>query len=75
MDNYQLGGGLRLYTALEKTKAFSEFLQDRMLRALESQDPAELHYVLAQLDDYHSFMWRYHKKLRTERGERLEPGV
>ncbi len=75
MDNYQLGGGLRLYTALEKTKAFSEFLQDRMLRALESQDPAELHYVLAQLDDYHSFIWRYYKKLRTERGERLEPGV
>ncbi len=75
MENYQLGGGLRLYTALEKTKAFSEFLQDRMLRALESQDPAELHYVLAQLDDYHSFIWRYYKKLRTERGERLEPGV
>ena len=75
MGDYQLGGGLRLYTALEKTKAFAEFLQDRMIRALESQDPAEVHYLLAQVDDYHSYMWRYYKKLRTERGDRLEPGV
>jgi hypothetical protein len=39
------------------------------------EDPAELHYLLAQLDDYHSFMWRYYKKLRTQRGERSDlPG-
>ncbi len=75
MGDYQLGGGLRLYTALEKNKAFSEFLQDRMIRALETQDPAELHYLLAQVDDYHSYMWRYYEKLRTDRGDRLDPGV
>ncbi|MER3422099.1 MAG: hypothetical protein C4293_01540 [Nitrospiraceae bacterium] len=71
MTEYQLGGGLRLLTALEKTKAFSTFLQTRMLRALETEDPAELHYLLAQLDDYHSFIWRYYKKLQKERGDRL----
>ncbi len=75
MRDYQLGGGLRLYTALEKNKAFSEFLQDRMTRALETQDPAELHYLLAQVDDYHSYMWRYYKQLRADRGDRLDPGV
>lgn len=75
MGDYQLGGALRLYTALEKSKAFSEFLEARMIRAVESEDPAELHYLLAQVDDYHSFMWRYHNKLKSERGERLEPGV
>lgn len=70
MGDYQVGGGLRLITALEKTKAFAEFLKDRMARALETGDPAELHYVLAQLDDYHSYMWRYYKKLHAERGDR-----
>jgi len=46
-----------------------------MIHALEMEDPAELHYLLAQLDDYHSFMWRYYKKLRTQRGERSDlPG-
>lgn len=68
--SYKLGGSLRLLTALEKTRAFSDFLNDRMVRALESEDPAELHYLLAQLDDYHSFLWRYYNKLRQERGER-----
>lgn len=71
MGDYQIGGGLRLLTALEKTRAFSEFLEERMARALETQDPAELHYLLAQVDDYHSYMWRYYKKLREERGERF----
>lgn len=70
MTDYQMGGGLRLLTAIEKTQAFSEFLQTRMLRALETEDPTELHYLLAQLDDYHSYMWRYHKKLHSERGDR-----
>jgi hypothetical protein len=70
MGDYQIGGGLKLLTALEKTEAFSKFLQNRMLRALETGDPTELHYLLAQLDDYHSFMWRYYKKLQTQRGER-----
>ena len=70
MGNYQIGGGLRLLTALEKTKSFSEFLQNRMIQALESEDPAELHYLLAQVDDYHSFLWRYYKKLDKERDHR-----
>ena len=75
MGDYQVGGGLRLFTALEKTKAFAEFLQDRMILALETQDPAELRYLLAQVDDYHSFMWRYYRQLSKERGERSDPGA
>lgn len=74
MTNYQIGGGLKLLTALEKTQAFAEFLRDRMTRALESEDPTEVHYLLAQLDDYHSYMWRYHKKLQAERGDRAPLG-
>lgn len=70
MTDYQMGGGLRLLTAVEKTQAFSAFLHTRMLRALETEDPTELHYLLAQLDDYYSFMWRYYKKLQSERGDR-----
>lgn len=70
MSDYQIGGAVKLVTALEKTQAFAEFLQQRMTRALETQDPTELHYLLAQLDDFHSYMWRYYKKLQTERGER-----
>jgi hypothetical protein len=71
MGDYQMGGGLRLLTAIEKTQAFSSFLQNRMMRALETEDPTELHYLLAQLDDYHSYVWRYYKKLQKERGDRL----
>jgi hypothetical protein len=71
MTEYQLGGNPKLATAVEKTQAFSLFLQTRMVRALETEDPAELHYLLAQLDDYHSFIWRYYKKLQKERGDRL----
>jgi len=75
MTTYQMGGGLKLLTALEKTQTFAEFLQTRMTRALEAEDPTELHYLLAQLDDYHSYMWRYHKKLQAERGNRANlPG-
>lgn len=72
MSDYQIGGGVKLVTALEKTRAFAEFLQSRMTRALETQDPTELHYLLAQLDDFHSYMWRYYKKLQAERGERSD---
>ncbi len=72
MADYQIGGNLKLVTALEKTRAFSEFLQNRMTRALETEDPTELHYLLAQLDDYHSYMWRYHKRLHAERGGRAD---
>jgi hypothetical protein len=72
MESYQIGGGLRLLTALEKTRTFAEFLQGRMTRALENEDPTELHYLLAQVDDYHSYMWRYYKKLHDERREQLD---
>lgn len=75
MSEYQLGGGLRLLTAVGKTEAFGEFLKARMVRALESEDPAELHYLLAQLDDYHSYLWRYYNKLAKDRPERMDPGV
>ena len=75
MGEYQIGGGLRLLTALEKTQALAEFLQTRMARALETEDPSELHYLLAQVDDYHSFIWRYYKKLQQERGDRAMPGA
>lgn len=75
MGEYQIGGGLRLLTALEKTQALAEFLQTRMARALEAEDPTELHYLLAQVDDYHSFIWRYYKKLLQERGDRAMPKV
>jgi hypothetical protein len=74
MNKYQIGGGLRLLTAVEKTDTFGDFLKSRMVRALESEDPTELHYLLAQLDDYYSYMWRYYKKLAKERAERMNPG-
>lgn len=75
MNEYQLGGGLNLVTALGKTNAFAEFSHTRMARAVESEDPTELHYLLAQLDDYHSYMWRYYHKLVKDRPERMDPGV
>jgi len=50
-------------------------LKTRMVRALETEDPTELHYLLAQLDDYYSYMWRYYKKLAKDRAERMNPGV
>ncbi|WP_455379586.1 hypothetical protein [Petrachloros mirabilis] len=75
MQDYQMGGGLRLLTAIEKTESFGDFLKVRMVRALESEDPTELHYLLAQLDDYHSYMWRYYKQLAKNRAERMNPGV
>lgn len=75
MNEYQIGGGLRLLTAVEKTDAFAEFLKTRMVRALETEDPTELHYLLAQLDDYHSYLWRYYKKLAQTRAQRMDPGV
>ncbi|BCA55448.1 hypothetical protein W02_25880 [Nitrospira sp. KM1] len=75
MNEYQIGGGLRLLTAVEKTEAFGEFLKTRMVRALETEDPTELHYLLAQLDDYYHYVWRYYRKLAQDRAERMNPGV
>ena len=75
MSEYHIGGGLRLLTALEKTEQFAAFLKTRMTPALETQDPTELHYLLAQLDDFHSYMWRYYKKLAAERPHRMNPDL
>jgi len=75
MNEYQIGGGLRLLTAVEKTEAFGDFLKTRMVRALETEDPTELHYLLAQVDDYHSYLWRYYKQLAQTRSQRMDPGV
>jgi hypothetical protein len=47
MEEYQLGGGLRLATAVEKTHAFSRFLHTRMARALETEDPQS--YIISLL--------------------------
>ena len=75
MNDYQIGGALKLMTAVEKTEAFAEFLKTRFMRALESEDPTEVHYLMAQIDDYHSYIWRYYKKLAQERSQRMDPGV
>ncbi|MFM8552858.1 MAG: hypothetical protein ACKOCD_11225 [Nitrospiraceae bacterium] len=75
MSEYQIGGGLQLLTAVQKAEAFAEFLKSRMVHALETQDPTELHYLLAQVDDFHSYLWRYYKKLSQDRPQRMDPGV
>jgi len=75
MNDYQIGGALKFLTAVEKTEAFAEFLKTRFMRALESEDPTEIHYLMAQIDDYHSYLWRYYKKLAQERSQRMDPGV
>ncbi|TKB82010.1 MAG: hypothetical protein E8D45_01230 [Nitrospira sp.] len=72
MGEYQIGGPVKLHTALEKTQAFSLFLTSRMTQALEAEDPTELHYLLAQLDDFHSYMWRYYKTLREKRAQQMD---
>ena len=75
MGDYQIGGGLQLLTAVQKTETFAQFLTTRMKLALETEDPTELHYLLAQVDDYHSYLWRYYKKLAQVRAQRMDPGV
>ncbi|MGC3976743.1 MAG: hypothetical protein QM771_20540 [Nitrospira sp.] len=50
MADYSMGGGLTLLTALEKSDKFADFLKTRMAQALETRDPTELHYLLAQLE-------------------------
>ena len=63
MIEYKIGGPLKQFTALEKTRAVAEFLSTRMVRAVESNDAVELHYLLATLDDYHGYLWRYYQNL------------
>ena len=66
MEEYKIGGPLKQFTATEKTTQLAGFLKTRMVKALESNDAVELHYLLATLDDYHDYMWRYYRQLEKE---------
>lgn len=66
MSDYKIGGPLKQFTAVEKTKQVATFLQDRMVKAIEGNDAVEVHYLLATLDDYHSYLWRYYRQLEKE---------
>ena len=63
MSDYKIGGPLKPFTAIEKTKGVAGFLATRMVRAIEGNDAVELHYLLATLDDYHDYLWRYYNQL------------
>lgn len=69
MPEYKIGGPLKPYTAIEKTKSLAEFLATRMVRAVEGNDAVELHYLLATLDDYHDYLWRYYRQLEKAQAE------
>jgi len=66
MSEYKIGGPLKQFTAIEKTNQMVGFLQTRMTKALEGNDAVELHYLLATLDDYHDYLWRYYRRLEKE---------
>src|SRR2546422_11338088 len=66
MADYNLGGPLKQSTAIEKTGQIAAFLRTRMVKAIEGNDAVELHYLLATLDDYHNFLWRYYRQLEKE---------
>src|SRR3989449_5848390 len=70
MSDYKLGGPLKQFTAIEKTKQIAAFLQTRMVKTIEGNDAVELHYLLATLDDYHNYLWRYYRQLEKEQGDR-----
>ncbi|TLY38559.1 MAG: hypothetical protein E6K60_00765 [Nitrospirae bacterium] len=63
MADYKVGGPLKQFTAIEKTKGLVEFLSTRMTKAIEGADAVEIHYLLATLDDYHNYLWRYYQQL------------
>src|SRR5437879_11873198 len=68
MHEYNHGGPLTQFTAIEKTKQIAAFLQTRMVKTIEGNDAVELHYLLATLDDYHNYLWRYYRQLEKEQG-------
>ena len=72
MTEYKIGGPLKQYTAIEKTRALADFLSARLMRAIESNDAVELHYLLATLDDYHGYIWRYYQELEQTQRPRRE---
>ena len=69
MSEYKIGGPLKPFTAIEKTKGLAEFLATRMVMAVEGNDAVELHYLLATLDDYHDYLWRYYRQLEKAQAE------
>jgi len=71
MIEYKIGGPLKQLTAVEKTRALADFLSSCLVRALEGNDAVELHYLLASLDDYHGYLWRYYQQIeRTQAARR-----
>jgi hypothetical protein len=66
MSDYKIGGPLKQFTAVEKTRLLASFLETRMVKALEGHDAVELHYLLATLDDYHDYLWRYYRRMENE---------
>jgi hypothetical protein len=72
MNEYKIGGPLKQFIAVEKTRAMAEFLITRLMRSVESNDAVELHYLLATVDDYHGYMWRYYQHLEHLQAPRRE---
>jgi hypothetical protein len=72
MIEYKIGGPLKQFIAVEKTRAVADFLVTRLMRSVESNDAVELHYLLATLDDYHGYMWRYYQQLEQSQAPRRE---
>ena len=72
MIEYKIGGPLKQFTAVEKTRALAHFLSTRLVNAIEGNDAVELHYLLATLDDYHDFLWRYYQHLEKTQAARRE---
>jgi hypothetical protein len=72
MTEYKIGGPLKQFTAIEKTGAMADFLSTRLIQAIEGNDAVELHYLMATLDDYHSYLWRYYQHLEKTQGSRRE---
>ena len=66
MSDYKIGGPLKQFIAIEKTRQMAAFLEDRMVKAIEGNDAVEVHYLLATLDDYHDYLWRYYRHLEKE---------
>jgi len=66
MSDYKIGGPLKQFTATEKTTQMATFLADRMAKAVEGNDAVDVHYLLATLDDYHDYMWRYYRRMEKE---------
>jgi hypothetical protein len=72
MIEYKIGGPLKQFTAVEKTRAQADFLSTRLVQALEGNDAVELHYLLATLDDYHGYLWRYYQHIEKTQAARRE---